>query len=83
MRVLDLFFFLRGKILFAIGLAIFKTFEQPILNCNDPDELMILLKDLSPLIHDPDLPLSLFKVLIFILLINIYNIELKIIIYIH
>ena len=67
LRTLDNFFFSRGKMLFATALAIFKCCEQRILSAKEPDELMVLLKDLHDVMKDEEMMSLLLKVPLFIL----------------
>ena len=47
-----MFFFLRGKMLFATALAIFKCFESEILNLDSTDQIIFFLKNIK---YSPDI----------------------------
>ena len=59
LQVLDLFFFWQGRVLYAVGLAVFKCYESELLTMTEDDEIVVLLRDLRGY---PDLLKELFKV---------------------
>lgn len=42
-----MFFFLRGRMLYAVGLAVFKCYESDILNLTEGDEIVVFLRNLQ------------------------------------
>ncbi len=45
LRVMDLFFYEGRQVFFKIGLALFKTREEAILRENDPNRVVLLMKE--------------------------------------
>ena len=46
LQILDWFFFLQGRMLYAVGLAVFKTYESELMGMQEGDEIVVMLRDL-------------------------------------